>query len=89
MLLTQKAKNFLKRLKKENENPFTCLPHTKERDFPPVFNEKCFSGFDQSSCVIYLTWYSVLIFFQEVTSVIPFKSWFLDRTKKAKKGQKF
>ena len=40
---------------------------------------KCFV-FDQSSCTIYLTWYWLLLFFQEFSPIIPFMVWLQDST---------
>ena len=42
------------------------------RNFLCEFTEKCFPIFDQSSCVIRFTWYQLLLFFREFSSVIPF-----------------
>ena len=33
-----------------------------------AITEKCFAAFDQSGCVVYLTWYRPLLFFWEFSS---------------------
>ena len=45
------------------------------RNFLHVFTEKCFAIFDQSGWAIYLTWYRLLFFFWEFSSIIPFMVW--------------
>ena len=50
----------------------TEITTQKTGNFAPEFTEKCFADFEQSSCAIYLTWYTLLLFFQEFTSIIPF-----------------
>ena len=58
-------------------NPVACLPSRlltpcQLRNFPCEFTEKSFAVLDQSSCTIYLTWYQLLLFFWEFSSIIPF-----------------
>ena len=53
-------------------SPLRLLGSCQLRNFPHVFTEKCFVVFDQSSCMIYLTWYWSFLFFREFSSVIPF-----------------
>ena len=43
-----------------------------------TLRKKIDSLLDQSSHVTYLTWYRLLLFFQEFTSVILFLAWFQD-----------
>ena len=45
------------------------------RNFLHEFTEKSFAVFDQSSHAIYLTWYWLLLFFQEFSSVTHFMVW--------------
>ena len=50
----------------EGRNPLACWPPhllalCQLRNFPGEFTEKCFAVFDQSSCMIYLTWYWSLL----------------------------
>ena len=45
------------------------------RNFLHEFTEKTFAVFDQSSHAIYLTWYWLLLFFQEFSSVTHFMVW--------------
>ena len=59
------------------------------RNFPHEFTEKCFAVFDQSSCVIYLTWYWLLLFFQEFSSIIPFMVWLQDSSQMKGRGYIF
>ena len=61
----------------KGRNPLACLPphllaSCQPRNFPCEFTEKCFAVFDQSSCAIYLTWCRSLLFFWELSSIIPF-----------------
>ena len=61
-------------------NPVAWLPPRllslcQLRNFRRVFTEKCFAVFDQSGYVIYLTWYRLLLFFGEFSSIIPFMVW--------------
>ena len=72
-ITNQKNEKYLS----EGRNPLACLPpcllaSCQLRNFPCEFTEKCFVVFDQSSCVIYLTWYRPLLFFWEFSSFIPF-----------------
>ena len=72
-ITNQKNEKYLS----EGRNPPACLPphllaSCQLRNFPRRFTEKCFSVFDQSSCAIYLTWYRPLVFFWELSSIIPF-----------------
>ena len=48
------------------------------RNFAHEFTEKCFAIFDRSTCVIYLTWYQLLLFFQDFFSITPFMVWLQD-----------
>ena len=57
------------------EKPTCLLASCLLRNFPQEFTEKCFAVFDQSSCVIYLTWYRPVLFFCEFSSIIPFMVW--------------
>ena len=41
-------------------------------NFLRVFTEKCFAVLDQSGCAICLTWYRLLLFLGEFSSIIPF-----------------
>ena len=75
------AKKYEKYLVSASWEKFTCLLacllasifHVSFHvNFPHEFTEKCFAVFDQSSCTIYLTWYQLLLFFQEFSSIIPF-----------------
>ena len=69
-LTNQKAEKYLSRRKKIES---TCLLASCQlSDFPREFTENCFAVFDQSSRTIYLTWYRSLLFFPELTSIIPF-----------------
>ena len=57
-MTTQKNEKYLS----EVRNPLACLPARlltlcQVRNFQCEFTEKCFAIFDQSSCMIYLTWY--------------------------------
>ena len=65
-----------KYLSKGRNQPACLPPHLlascQLRNFLREFTEKCFAVFDQSSCTIYLTWYQLLLFFQEFSSIIPF-----------------
>ena len=50
----------------EGRNPLACWPPhllalCQLRNLPREFTEKCFAVFDQSSCMIYLTWYWSLL----------------------------
>ena len=70
-ITNQKAEKYLsERGKLESTCLLACLPQL--RNFPCEFTENCFAVFDQSSHVIYLTWYRSLLFFPEFTSIIPF-----------------
>ena len=53
-------------------SPPRLLASCQLRHFPRVFAEKCFTVFNQSCCAMYLTWYRPLLFFWEVSSIIPF-----------------
>ena len=58
-------------------NPVACLPSRflasrQLRNFPRELTEKSFAVLDQSSCATYLTWYRLLLFFWEFSSIIPF-----------------
>ena len=53
-------------------SPPHLLAFGQPRNFPHVFTEKCFAIFDQSGCAIYLTWYRLLLFSWEFSSIIPF-----------------
>ena len=56
--ITQKAGMYLKvRERKMSAHLLACLPDTKKKILCE-FTEKCFADFNQSSRVIYLTWYS-------------------------------
>ena len=75
-ITNQQNKKYLS----EGRNPLACLTpgllaSCKLRNFPREFTEKSFAVFDQSSCAIYLTWYSPLLFFWEFYSIIPFMVW--------------
>ena len=59
------------------------------RNFPCEFTEKCFAVFDQSSHAIYLTWYRLLLFFREFSSVIPFMVWLQDSSQIKGRGYIF
>ena len=72
-ITNQKNEKYLS----EGRNPLACLPprllaSCQLRNFPREFTEKCFDVFNQSSCAIYLTWYQLLLFFREFSSIIPF-----------------
>ena len=72
-ITNQKNEKYLS----EGRNPLACLPpcllaSCQLRNFLCEFTEKCFAIFDQSSHMIYLTWYWLLLFFWEFSSVIPF-----------------
>ena len=45
------------------------------RNFLHEFTEKCFAVFHQWDHMVYLMWYTLLLFFWEFTSIIPFKAW--------------
>ena len=47
------------------------------------------SIFDQSSHVIYLTWYRLLLFFQEFASIILFMAWIQDSSQIKGSGYTF
>ena len=53
-------------------SPPRLLASCELRNFSREFTEKCFAVFDQSSCAVYLTWYRSLLFFREISSIIPF-----------------
>ena len=53
------------------------------------FTGKCFAVFDQSSRVIYLTWYRSLLFFWEFSFVIPFMVWLQDSIQIKERGYIF
>ena len=73
-ITTQKNEKYLS----EGRNPLACSPAScflalcQPRNFLCEFTEKCFAIFDQSSHMIYLTWYWLLLFFWEFSSIIPF-----------------
>ena len=72
-ITTQKNEKYLS----EGRNPLACSPacllaSCQLRNFVCEFTEKCFSIFDQSSCIIYLTWYWLLLVFWEFSSIAPF-----------------
>ena len=72
-ITNQKNEKYLSK----GRNPLTCSPtrllaSCQLRNFLPEFTEKCFAIFDQSTCAIYLTWYQPLLFFWEISSIIPF-----------------
>ena len=72
-ITTQKNEKYLS----EGRNPLACSPARlltsfQLRNFPHEFTEKCFGIFDQSSHAIYLTWYWLLLFFWEFSSIIHF-----------------
>ena len=72
-ITSQKNEKYLLK----GRNPFACssprlLALCLLRNIPHEFTEKCFAIFDQSSCAIYLTWYRPLLFFGELSSIIPF-----------------
>ena len=75
----------------EGRNPLACSPthllaSCQIRNFPNEFTEKCFAIFDVSSHVIYLTWYWLLLFFQELSSIIPFTGFWLGQGSQGKSG---
>ena len=68
-ITTQKNRKYLF----QGRNPLACSPVSSLlRNFLCVFTEKCFAIFDKSSHMIYLTWYQLLLFFWEFSSIIPF-----------------
>ena len=72
-ITSQKNENY----PSEERKPLACLSacllaSCQLRNFPWEFTEKFFVVFDQSSYVIYLTWYWLLLFFWEFSSIIPF-----------------
>ena len=74
----QKAEKYLfQRGKLESTCLLTCLPCVNQ-EISCMSSENCFAIFDQSSHVIYLTWYRLFIFFPEFTSIIPFMKLFQD-----------
>ena len=79
-MTTQKAEKYLSEGRKLGS---TCLPaclltSCQRRNFPREFTEKSFAIFDQSSHMIYLTWYWSALFFQEFSSIISFMVWLQD-----------
>ena len=85
-IATQRLKSFC--LREENQNPLACSPVSllascQLRNFLGEFTEKCFVVFDQSSCTIYLMWYRLLLFFENL--LLSFLLWYdfkiLDKTR--------
>ena len=62
------------RERKMSAHLLACLPDTKKKILCE-FTEKCFADFNQSSRVIYLTWYSLLLFFWELNLYHSFILW--------------
>ena len=72
-ITTQKKEKYLS----EGRNPpayssVHLLTLCQLRNFPREFTENCFAVFDESSHMIYLTWYWSLLFSQEFFAIIPF-----------------
>ena len=89
-ITNQKNEKYLS----EGRNPLACLPprllaSCQLRNFPREFTEKCFSVFDQTSCASSLTWYLLLLFFWEFSSIIPFMIWLKDSSQIKGKGYIF
>ena len=87
----QKAGKYLKVWERKTRVHLLARLHTwyKRRNFSHKFNEICLAIFDQSSHVIYLTWYRFLLLFWEFTSIIPFMAWFQDSNKVKGKSYNF
>ena len=72
-ITNKKAENYLPETGKTRIHLLAhLLASCQLRNFPREFTENIFAVFDQSSRLIYLTWYRSLLFFPEFTSVIPF-----------------
>ena len=89
-ITNQKNEKYLS----EGRNPLACLPpcllaSCQLRNFLCEFTEKCFAIFDQSSHMIYLTWYWLLLFFWEFSSIIPFMVWLQDSSQIKGRGYIF
>ena len=89
-ITNQKNEKYLS----EGRNPLACLPprllaSCQLRNFPREFTEKCFSVFDQTSCASSLTWYLLLLFFWEFSSIIPFMIWLKDSSQIKGRGYTF
>ena len=76
-IITQKAGKYLKVWEKKTRVHLFAhlLTWYWRKSFPREFTEKYFAVFDQSTCTIYLMWYSLLPFFKEFTYIIPFMTW--------------